>query len=172
MLQLIGMILLLTGSTGMAWNYCQEQRERLRYLKYIKQMYEYLQNEIAYARSSLPEICEELSDRLPEPFAQAFAMIVAEIKENNGRSFEDIWTGVMTEQIKPLPLSGVEKELIIDLTDSPGFRDGKGQAKGMERHIEEVTRHIKELEEGLKSKNKVVMCMGVMGGLMAIILLI
>lgn len=172
MRQIIGMILLVSGTTGMAWSYCQEQRERLMYCKCIKQIYEYLQNEIVYARSSLPEICADLGRRLPEPLARAFRNIVMEINKNNGRSFESIWAEIMAAEIKSLPLNQAEKELLTGFPDRLWFRDGRGQAEGMEHYIEDISRHIKELADGLKSKNKVVMCLGLMGGLMAVILLI
>lgn len=172
MFRIIGMVLLVIGTTGVAWTYCREQKERLEILKGIKQIYEFLQNEIMYAKASLPEICQRLSSRAVLPFSQAFEEIYEEINKNNGCSFEEIWEKKMLECMKGLPLKKKEREIMIAFPSSLGFRDGKGQAEGMERYIRDVSHYINELEEELESKNKVVMCMGVMGGIMTVILLL
>ncbi len=162
---------MIMGTTGVAWSYCREQKERLEHLKCIKQIYEFLQNEVSYARASLPEICNLLGQRTPLPFSQAFSEIYREINKNNGRSFEEIWEEQMSECTKKLPLKKNEKEILIEFPRSLGFRDGKGQAEGMDRYVRDASHYIKELEDELKSRNKVIMCMGVMGGIMAVIIL-
>ncbi len=172
MLQIIGIILLISGTTGVAWNYCKEQKERLGYLKAIRQIYEYLRKEIDYAKASLPELCGRIGQRQPPPFGEAFAAIYEELNENNGCPFNEIWEKHMMSCMKGLPLKNHEKALISGFTLSLGFRDGKGQAEGMEQYVEEVSQYIKNLEEELKNKYRVVMCMGVMSGIMAVILLL
>ncbi len=171
MLRMAGIVLLIIGTSGTAWSYCREQKERLEYLKYIKQIYEFFQNEVIYAKAALPEICNRLSQRIPQPLGKAFAEIYLEISKNNGCSFEEIWEKHISECMKKLPLKKNEKEILRGFPGSLGFRDGKGQAEGMERYIEDASRYIKEVETELKSKNRVVMCMGVMSGIMAVIIL-
>ncbi len=172
MLQIIGIILLISGTTGLAWSYCKEQKERLEYLKTIRQIYEYLQKEIDYAKASLPELCGRLGQRQPPPFGQAFAAIYEELNENNGCTFNEIWEKHMQDAMKALPLRKHEKAFVIDFPLRLDFRNGKGQAEGMDQYIDEVSQYIKNLDEELRSKYRVIMCMGVMSGIMAVILLI
>lgn len=169
---MIGTILLITGTTGIAWSYCREQKERLGYLKSIRQIYQYLQKEIDYAKASLPELCGRMGRRQQPPFGEAFSAIYDELNENNGCTFDEIWERHMLSCVKDLPLKENEKAILTGFPQSLGFRDGKGQAEGMDRYIEEVSQYIHTLGEELKNKYRVIMCMGVMSGIMAVILLI
>lgn len=171
MLKIVGILFLMTGATGVAWSWCREQKERLETLKSIRQIYEYLQTEMDYAKAALPEICRRLSGR-PTPFRLAFEEIYKEIDKNNGCCFEEIWQKYMGESLQQLPLKEKEREILLGFPECLGFRDGKGQAGGIEKYIEEASSYSRELEEELKNKNKIAMCLGVMGGMMAVILLL
>lgn len=172
MLRIIGVFLLLLGSGGMALTGCREQQERLVCLKRIKQIYEYLHNEIGYAKTPLPEICRQLGNCQPPPFDRAFTEIFKAVRQNDGHSFTEIWATQMARWVKKLPLKKSETELLIGFPASLNARDSKGQAEEVAGYVAEVSRYIKEQEAELQNKCKVVMCGWIMGGIMVAIWLL
>lgn len=170
MLRLAGALLLLAGSTGIAMIYCHEHNERLRYLKLMREIFAYIQNEMAYLKAAMPEICFNLSRR-DIAFGEVFLAIYQESELNNGCYFNEIWARNFRERLKKAPLKDKEKDMLLFFPESLIFRDSGGQAEGVEKYIDEATDYIDETAAQIKNKNKVTMCLGIMAGLMAVIIL-
>ena len=170
MVRLIGIILLIAGSSGVAYSYCFEQNERIRILICMREIFVRIKKEIEYLKISIPEICHNLS-LSNIVFNETFKRIHQEIELNNGRSFNEIWYTHFMDRMKKAPLSEQEKEILIKFPESLVYRYSEGQAEGISKYIDEVSKHISELEAVTKNKNKVVMCMGVMAGMIAVVIL-
>jgi stage III sporulation protein AB len=170
MIRLIGILLLLAGSTGMGLAFCHEQNERLRYLKLIREIFADIQKEMEYLKSTMPEICLSLSRR-NSALSEAFGDIYQEAELSNGCYFNEIWERHFRDKLKKVPLKESEKEMLIFFPESLIFRDSGGQADGMRKYINEISKYIEEIEGQIKNKNRVIMCLGIMAGMIAIVIL-
>lgn len=170
MARIIGTLLLLAGSSGMAYLYCNEQKQRLAVLRSMKEIFVRIKKEIEYLKAAIPEICQKLSTQ-EIAFKEVFKNIHRELELNNGCSFKEIWQRHFDEGLKKIPLKEAEKEMIKSFPESLIYRDSEGQADGTEKYIDEITKYVDDLNAAIKSKNKVVMCMGVMAGMITVVIL-
>ncbi len=71
-----------------------------------------------------------------------------------------------------LPLKSEVRELAMKFPECAGFHAREGQAKEIDRFIREMDRWILQMEEEEKSKNKVIMSLGIAAGIFLIVILL
>lgn len=172
MVKLFGIFFLVGGTSGFAYCLCREQKNRLLLLKEMKYMYQLLQNEIRYTALPLPEIFKSIAGKLKEPFGSALLRVSENMAWEKGESFQRVWEEEMQKSFFHLPLTGRQKALLLRFPESTGLFQAEGQAKAMQRQLEELDRWIARLEEEEKSKNKVIMSLGIAAGVFLSILLL
>ena len=172
MLKAAGAGLLLLGAWGFAYSICREQKKQLLLLKDIREMYRLMQNEISYTALPLPEIFASVSEKLKEPFDELLLTISREMDREKGEDFSKVWKGEMGKKLTGISMKGPCLELLLHFPDCIGMNESEGQAKAMDRYIEELDRMIRETEEEEKSKNKVIMSLGIAAGLLMVIILL
>lgn len=172
MIKLAGAVLLLCGTAGFSFSICKEQRERLKLLKDVKYMYQLLQNEICYTGLPLPEIFRSISEKLETPFKEALLEVARSMTLEQGKSFREVWENRIGGSLKGLPLTQAQKELLLKFPECTGISEREGQAKMLERYVRETDRYILQLETEEKSRNKVIMSLGIAAGIFIIIILL
>lgn len=172
MLRLVGSICILVGCLGFGWSLRCGIRDRLSALQTILQIFKMLQNEITYSKAPLPEACRRIAGKVSEPYKTGFMEIYERMMENNGCSFCLVWKQSMEKYLKALPLSGEERKICLDFGDCAGYVDGRMQAEAIGHYMHNLELSVKELEEDMKNKSKVIMSLSVMGGMLVTIILI
>ncbi|MGN0376519.1 MAG: stage III sporulation protein AB [Suilimivivens sp.] len=172
MLKLTGAVILLFGAWGFAYSICREQKKQLFLLKDMREMYRLLQSEICYTALPLPEIFKTVSGKLKSPFGEALLSVSESMNMENGEPFAEIWEKEMTDKLMESPLTRTQKRLLFRFPECMGMNESRGQAKILDRYIEELDRMILQLEEEEKSKNKVIMSLGIAAGLLMVIILL
>lgn len=172
MLKLAGGIILLFGAWGFAYSICREQKRRLLLLKDIREMYRLLQSEIDYTALPLPEIFRTVSEKVKEPLKEALLCVSASMNLENGQDFREIWSISITDKLMDFSLTTSQKELLLSFPECMGRNESTGQAKALDRYIVELDRMILQMEEEGKSKNKVIMSLGIAAGLFMVIILL
>ena len=172
MLRLVGVLLLMAGSIGLGWSIKEKWKASLEVLYQMRQIFEMLQNEIAYSRASLPEACGRIGGRVEEPYRGAFISIRHEMLANRGLPFFTIWKEEMEECMKKLPVAGTDRKVFLDFGSCIGYLDGEMQAEAVEQHIHKLNISIEKMEKDMWNKYKVIMSLSIMGGLMLAIMLL
>lgn len=172
MIKLAGAVLLLFGAAGFSLSICREQRERLRLLKDLKYIYQLLQNEICYTGLPLPEIFRGISEKLKSPFKEALLEVSQSMTLEQGKNFQEVWESEINICLKGLPLTQAQKQILIKFPECTGINEREGQAKVLERYVSETDRYILQLEAEEKSRNKVIMSLGIAAGIFTIIILL
>lgn len=167
----LGAALLLFGAAGFSFSLCREQKKKIELLQEMKYLYQLLQEEISYTMLPFPEIFRSISGKLKEPFGSAVSAIGEKLTREAENSLEEIWQKEIGKSLSGVPLAGTQKELLLRLPESLGLRESQGQAKALERYVEELDGWIKNAKEEEKNKNKVIMSLGIAGGVFLIILL-
>lgn len=172
MLKVSGAVLLMLGAAGFAFSICREWKRRLLLLKSMKEMYRLLQNEICYTALPLPEIFRIVGERIDEPFGEALFSVSNRMTLKRGEDLKKVWESEMGNCLDKIPLKDQEKELLLKFPECVGMNESKGQANALNRYIEEIDRLILQMEEEEKSKNKVIMSLGIAAGLFMVIILL
>lgn len=171
MLKLLGLLSLVMGATGFSYCICRELKQRLIQLKELKYMYQLIQNEIRYTSLPVPFVFEEVSKRIKEPFGKLLKDIGERLAEGECL-LSEVWEQEVKKCFKEMALNGEQKKSLLRFHESVGMMDGVGQAMALQLKIEEAERWIYEQEKEGREKYKVIMSLGIAGGVMLGILLL
>lgn len=172
MLKLAGVILLMTGCTGLGISMVLDEKRRIRGLREIRRIILRMQSEMVYGKRTLPEICMLLSQHMEKPYRQAFCEIFHRLEENDGSMLEIIWKEKMEVCMKGMPLKEEEKAVLIGLPDNMGILDETTQAANIGQSLDMIDERIRRAESEYEGKSRVIMSISVMVGLFLIILLL
>ena len=171
MIKLAGCIMIIFGCAGMANAWCTEQKRRLVMLRQIRKIYEDMKYYITYQKTTIPEALHRISENKELFLADAFNEIYEEQKKGE-KNFPENWERQMERALAQTPLRSQERRLLLDFPSCLGFMKEDAQAGALDELLREVIRQIEEPEEERKSKNKMVMSLGLAGGILLTILLL
>lgn len=172
MLKLLGALFLAGGAAGYSFCICRDLKLRLVMLKELKYMYQLIQNEIRYTALPMPLIFENIWEKVKPPFGGMLRNIGRKTGPDQGEMLSEIWmreAGVVLEEV---PFTKKQKESVVRFPESMGMMDKEGQAKAVQRRIEELEGWIFSQEKEGRQQQKVIMSMGIGAGLLLIILLL
>ena len=172
MLKAVGAILVIAGALGLSVSYRRDMQECLYNIRCFFMIIELLEGEIRYAKASLPEACRVVAGRTESPYKEALLAVHRGMCENRGLPFYIVWKQEMGKITKEIQAGKKEKELFLKFAGESGFADTQMQLRSMERCREILGQSIKKQEEMLENKTKVVMSMGLFGGLFLTIVLL
>lgn len=171
MFKMVGCLLVVMGCTGFAQSICREGKSRLEMLKNLRSVFEALKYYIAYQKAAIPEALWKLSDKGGPLLSDAFKEIYKKVCEE-GESFPLIWHQQMEKALAGSCLTKEEQRLVLDFPSCLGFMEENAQAGALDELLWEINLHIEELTAEQKSKNKMIMSLGVGAGVLLSILLI
>ncbi len=131
-----------------------------------------LQQEILYHKSSLPEACRRIGISSEEPYRSAFLRVHEAMCSSQGESFLQIWQKYMTECMQDVHVSAEEKRILLDLGSCAAYSDERAQAEAMDLYLHRLDLAAERLEKNLADKEKVIMSMSIMGGLLLSVILL
>lgn len=172
MLKLIGALLVIAGGTGMGLTYRQEMKDRLYHTKMLYRIIELLESEIGYSKATLPEACGNVASRLPKPYMDGLEKVREIMNSNGGLTFLLAWKQEMGRTLSDVNVGPSEKEVFLNFPEINGYIDNMTQLKTLEKCKCELDKAISTQEEKIENKSKVVMSMGLIGGLFLTIVLL
>lgn len=172
MLKLIGSVLVITGALGLSLSYRQDMQKKLYNTRCFFIVLELLESEIRYSKASLPEACRMVAQRVESPCREGLINVWKGMCDNKGLPFSMVWKQEMGRCLETISVGKKEKEEFIQFAGSCGFADNHMQLRAMERCREFLGQSIKKQEEVMENKTKVVMSMGLIGGLFLTIVLL
>lgn len=172
MLKGAGAVLLMLGACGFALSICRERSRRLQLLKEMREMFRLLQNEICYTALPMPEILKLAGGKVNAPFGRALLLTGERLRLENGEEFRTVWEEEMKKMLEETSLTAQQRQLLIDFPECMGMNESTGQAKAVDRYIEELDLMIFEQRKEEKDKNRVIMSLGIAAGLFMVIILL
>ncbi len=133
---------------------------------------EMLMSEIRYGKSTLPECCRHVGERVKEPFCGCLHKIYQDMEENTGEAFGQIFCKEMRKCLMDLPLKEEDKEIFLHFASKDGFAEGVMQLKWMEQCREMLGHAAAELEKETAEKGRIAVGLGAMSGLLLVIILL
>lgn len=168
MSKFLGMIFLLTGFGGLAFEKVKEKKKEIDHLSEIKKFSTYLLREIEYSHIPIPDICKEYINR-SEGIIRAFLeRVYIRYEKNSGKSFDSIWD----EEIVKYQTSWEVKKMLEGLGKTFGFSNLGMQMSSIQQFIQEIEQLILQKEKNYTDNRKLILYFGVMSGLLLSIILL
>lgn len=168
--KLMGCMLVLTAaaSGGFYMGFCLE--ERLRLLLEERRLLLMLEGEIRFIRSSFQEAFLSIGSRAGEPFASFFKETGKRLTGREGE-FSSIWE----EETKHLSGSHLKEADIREfsmLGQQLGYLDAEMQLKTIALYLEGLEQKLKELTGEIGQRKRLYHCLGILGGMMLLLVLL
>lgn len=162
--------MVIAGCTGIGVVICRDYNRRIFLLRQIREIFEDMKYYISYQKAAVPEALLRISEKEKPPFSDIFYEIYEDVCA--GGSFPDIWKKHMGKTMEALPLSSGEKKLLLEFPSCLGYMDEGAQAGALDGLLRDVEQRMEELLGEQKNKNKMVMSLGLAGGVLLSILLL
>ena len=164
MLKAVGILCILSGSTGLGMAFARELEMRVSELRQLWQMMLLLQGEIRYMRRPLPDAFLHLSQNAPEPLRAFFLHAARELGQRSGQSAEEIWQRNMKRHLAGLHISRQERKDMERLGSMLGCLDVQMQVNLLDYYLEQLKHSMHQAQEALKNRRRIYQCMGALGG--------
>lgn len=172
MLKWMGVLTVITGSSGLAIHVVRERKEYLEKCRAWREVFLLIENEIAFQKSSLPEICSRAGIHLSGNKRLFLERVGNVLQGGKGGTLEEIWRREAETVFEEEPLKKEIEGEIKALGGKLCFEDSEMQRKvllDIERYLK---KHEEEQENLNRERNRLTLCAGVMGGLLLTILLL
>lgn len=171
MLRLAGCLIVIVGSSGTAYEIVKERKDYLERCRTWRELFLMIENEIAFQKASLPEICNRAGMHLSGN-KRKFLECIGKMLDEGGGTLGEIWSREAERIFEEEPLKKeVEREVEV-LGSRLCFEDSDMQRKILQDIEKYLRKHEEEQESLNRERNKLTLCAGVMGGLLLAILLI
>lgn len=170
MIKGIGMLAVIAGSVGCAFSVVGERKAYLAYCRTWREVFALMENEIAFQKSSLPEICGRAGTHLSGSKKLFLERIGRELDNGGGGTLGEIWRRETERIFAEEPLKKEMENEIKALGEKLCFEDSEMQRKMLQDIGKNIRKHEEEQENLNKERNKLTLCAGVMGGLLLMVL--
>lgn len=172
MLKLIGSILIFGASTGTGLFYASEYQRQLENMIYIQQIIYMIKGEMEYTKAPLGELFGRVAVRIKEPFRSWLLRVQWEIEKRGSNTFAEIWEMCIEEELSELHLKKEYKQLLLEIGSGFGQLDTKSGVGALNLVLNRMESMIHRSREAVDNKKKLSSCIGIMGGLFLVIILI
>jgi len=175
MLELIKVILFIgifISSTYLGFSFSQVFIKRYENLKELQKLIIFMENQVLYVNTPLPEAIEATSAKETGVWRDVFLMISKDLRENNVDDVHEAFTKSLELYKNQLYLKNSDIDIILNFSKSLGVSGIFGQEKIFSLFLSNIKEQINEAKD-LKNKNcKMYKCLGISLGAAIIILLI
>lgn len=172
MQKLVGSILILAASTGIGVAKGMELQKHLRELESLKQLFLMLQSEITYAKSPFGEAFFHISGRMRGAFSKWLKELSAQLEEKSGKTYDMLWNESITLHFQKSLLTKEELEALREVGASMGYLDEEMQIGMIHLYLEQLEHSILKMRQEMSAKKKLCNCLGIMGGVFLVIVLL
>ena len=160
-IRIIGAVLIILGCGGVGFAIAASYHKEERTLRQLLNALDYMQCELQYHRTPLPELCRQVAAADKGILKKVFFSLTTELEDQISPDVERCMAHVLSS-CKELPqLVGEALEL---LGQSLGRFDIEGQLKGLERVRSECRRGIENLEQNEILRNRSYQTLGLCAG--------
>lgn len=172
MQRFIGSLLIIGATTGAGVVYGTELQRYLEKLLYIRHIVYMLKGEIEYANAPLGEVFARVAVRVKEPFRSWLRAMEKQIEDREEAEFARIWNRSIDRYLKELHLKSAHSIQLKELGTFLGQLDGDTLGRTMQLYLNRLELEIEKVREGMAAKKRISNCLGVMGGVFLVVILL
>lgn len=172
MLRVIGFCIVILGSAGFGYAYIQTKKEALKELEKFIYFFRLLESEVSYHKESLPEAVVRVGRKMEKGMGEIFSSIEETCVYSRQKNFGEAWHFSVKPYLENTQLCMKERNVINGFADYAGYEDKSLQESMIRQYIDELERCRKEKEVEISEKQRVVMGISSILGLMISIILL
>lgn len=172
MQRFIGSLLIIAATTGTGVLYGAELQRYLEKLLYIRHVIYMLKGEMDYSNAPLGEVFARVAVRVKEPYRAWLRGMERKIAKREEDGFAKIWNREVDRYLSELHLKSVHSIQLKELGTFLGQLDTNTSGKTMQLYLNRLELEIEKVREGMAAKKRIGNCLGVMGGIFLIVILI
>lgn len=169
MLRVIGAVLVMAGTVGLAWREVERLGERVEVLRGLQGAVAYLEEELAFRFTPLPQLLEQLSQNRQGAVGAFFGNVGKKMEQGDVPLRQGWRQGV--EQTLSM-LKDEEQKTVAELGEVLGQYDAKTQVQTLKLTGERLAGAYIAAQEERGRLGKVYLALGVAGGLVTVLVLI
>ena len=172
MQKLMGSILIIAATTGAGYVYGQELKRYLEKLLYLRYVTGLIRGEMEYTCAPLPEVFSSVASRIREPYRTWLSETAKETARRSETGFARIWNRCIDHNLDMLKLKTEHSILLKELGTFLGQTDRETADRSMQMYMNRMDLEIEKAREELASRKRIGNCLGVMGGIFLVVILI
>lgn len=172
MQRVIGSLLILTATTFAGVLYGEELTKYLEKLLYIRHLVSMLKGEITYSHAPLGEVFGCVSARVKEPYRTWLKSMKRQVEQCEENGFAKIWNRSIDKNLESLHLKSEHSIQLKELGTFLGQLDGDTLNATLQLYLNRLELEIEKVREGMASKKRLGKCLGVMGGIFLVVILL
>ena len=168
--KIVGSVLLFVACTGIGFYKAQEYGERIRQIRILVRISEYLKGEIEFYRTTIPNDLEHIREKSEEPFSEFLQEVSRQMMKQDGRKLTAILQESMEKLKKSTSLHQEDKTMFAEYVGQLGYLDKNMQIHLLEEYKKEQEKQLEFLAADLPGKQKLFSSLGILGGAFLILL--
>lgn len=170
MLKVVGAVLVMAGTIGLGWRGVERLGERAEVLRGLQGSVAYLEEELAFRFTPLPQLLEHLRQNRKGAVGAFFAAVGKKMERCEDVSLRQSWRQSVEETF-PM-LKDEERKTVAELGEVLGQYDAKTQIQSLKLTGERLAGFYLAAQEERSRLGKVYLALGVAGGLATVLVLI
>lgn len=172
MLKIAGVILCVMGCSGFGFLKIAAWKKDLAYLQNWMFLFQRIKSRILYQKEALEESCIWIGEKEEEKMGNVLWKIGARARAERHIEFAEIWKEELDEWCKQNIQQNTIKEILLRFPEYVKEADEQLQMDLFSLYIEELKKEKEKVEQQIREKQKPVMAVSLIGGVMISILLI
>lgn len=171
-LKIAGSILILFAGGMIGIKSGLNLKRRLWELKRLERIVIMLKGEIKYNNSTLPEALLHVGNKTVYPFDEMLVRAGKQLNEYEGRPFYEQWTEVVESYRDEFVLTKEQFEYLKGMGESLGYLDMEMQMNSLELSHIQIKNYISGMEGTMANNIKLYNCLGIMGGILVVLIIV
>lgn len=171
-LKAAGAILLLLGTTAFGIYKACMYNSRLDNLYEIKKAFLYIQGEIRYMNTPMPETLAGAARQIKGNCRLFFSRVASELDAGSGKELKQVWEKAVVNEIPQGVLEREAVETLREMGGQLGCLDIRTQEKAIDYFLKKWDFLIEKRRREKGEKLKLYYACGVMGGLLMVIIIV
>lgn len=169
MLKTVGAVMVIAGTVGLAWREVNRLRERTKVLRSLQGTMSYLEEELTFRLTPLPNLFEHLAKNRQGGVSRFF-QTVWDAMDMPESSMRQNWVQAARKELSIL--KEAERQTVEELGEVLGQYDAQTQAQALRLAGERLAGAYAEAKADQQRLGKVYLALGVAGGLATVLVLI
>lgn len=162
----------MTATGGAGYVYGKELKSYLEKMLYLRYVMSLIKGEISYVHSPLPDVFCQVGKRVREPYGKWLIKTADELEKREEYGFARAWNRCVDKYLKDLGMKREHRILIKEPGTFLGSLEKDTLDQAMQLYLNKLDLEIEKLREGLAARTKLGNCLGVMGGIFLIVILL
>ena len=170
MLKLLGAALIMAGAGWCGLGAVGRLRRRVRTLEALRSALVWLEEELTFRLSPLPELLERLGRERPDPVGPFFQDVLTGLRRDPEEGLRQSWRQAMVRRLDIL--TEEERQILIEVGQTLGRFDAKAQGQALRqaaRRLDGIRAHA---QEDLKRLGRVYIALSLAAGAAVVLVLV